>query len=92
MDDIIEFILELIFECGIEVCKNSKIPKYIRYPLIVIISLSFIAIIGIILFVIFSILKSNLIAGIILLVIVLVMLVLFIFKYGRTFLVKINKK
>lgn len=92
MDDIIEFILELIFECGIEVCKNSKIPKYIRYPLIVIISLTFIAIIGIILFVIFSILKSNLIVGIILLAIILIMLVLVILKYGRTFLIKINKR
>lgn len=92
MDDIIEFILDFILECGIEICKSSKIPRYIKYPLILIISLVFIVIIGIILFVIFSILKNNLVVAIILLAIILIMLVLVILKYRRTFLVEINKK
>jgi len=48
MECLFEFILELVFEGSIEVSKSNKIPKYIRYPLIVIISLFFIAVIGLI--------------------------------------------
>ena len=34
MDDIIEFLLDLVFEVGSEVAASKKTPKWIRYPLI----------------------------------------------------------
>lgn len=45
MEDIIEFILELILEGSIELSSNKKLTKWIRYPLIFIISIFFLAII-----------------------------------------------
>lgn len=44
MEFIIELILDLIFEGSIEISKNKKISKWIRYPLIALISLFFIAV------------------------------------------------
>ena len=41
MDDVIEFILELILEGTIEISSNKKVPKWIRYPLIALIVLIF---------------------------------------------------
>ena len=35
MDDIIEFILEFVLEIGAEVAADRKVPKWIRYPLLV---------------------------------------------------------
>ena len=45
MEFIFEFILELLLESSIEASKSSKIPKFVRYILIVIIALFFIAVI-----------------------------------------------
>lgn len=45
MDDLLEFVLELILEGSIELSSNNKITKWIRYPLIFIISILFLAII-----------------------------------------------
>ena len=39
MDLIIEIILELIFEGTVEISSNKKVPKWIRYPLIAILTL-----------------------------------------------------
>ena len=41
MDYIIEFLLELVFEGTFEISKSEKVPKYIRYPLIVLVLLFF---------------------------------------------------
>ena len=35
MEDLIELILELALEGGLEVTKNDKVPKYIRYIILV---------------------------------------------------------
>ena len=46
MESIIEIILELILEGGIEASKSSKIPKPVRYLITAIIVLLFITFIG----------------------------------------------
>ncbi len=51
MELLLEIIFELIVEGSIEVSKNRKISKWIRYPLVVLISLFIIAIIGFLIFV-----------------------------------------
>lgn len=47
MDFIIELILEILLEGSVEIIKIKKIPKYIRYPLIALVTIFFtIVIIG----------------------------------------------
>ena len=41
MEDLIELILELALEGGLEVTKNDKVPKYIRYIILGIIAIFF---------------------------------------------------
>lgn len=88
MEFIFEFILELIFEGSIEVSKNRKIPKYIRYPLIVIISLFFILVIGLIFFTGILSLKKNLLLGIALILIGMLMLIMSVIKFKKVYLTK----
>lgn len=51
MDLIIEFVGEVIIEGIIELIQNKKISKWIRYPLLIIISLFYTAIIAAITFI-----------------------------------------
>ncbi len=80
--------MEYIFE----VSKSRKIPKYIRYPLIVIISVFFIAIIGLIFFIGILSLKENILLGILFILIGLFMFIMSVIKFRKTYLAKINKK
>lgn len=90
MEYIIEFILELCFEIGVEASKSNRVPKYVRYLLITIISLTFISLIGLIIFMGITILKNNLLGGIIIILLGLVMLVSAIFKFKKLYLQKNN--
>ncbi|MCI9001088.1 MAG: hypothetical protein HFJ26_09535 [Clostridia bacterium] len=91
MEYVFEFILELVFEGGIEVSKNNNIPKYIRYPLIIIISLFFIAVIGLIFFVGILSLKENMLLGICFILIGLFMLIMSVIKFRKTYFSKVDK-
>ncbi len=51
MELLLEIIFELIVEGSAEVAKNRKISKWIRYPIVVLISLFIIAIIGLLTFI-----------------------------------------
>ena len=77
MEYILEFILELVLESSIEVSKNNKIPKYIRYPLIGVILLFFITIIGLVFFAGIISLNKNIVLGILLIAIGM------LFSYNR---------
>lgn len=68
MDFIIELILELLLEGSIELGTSKKISKYIRYPILILLLLFYLAIIGLVLFVGISALSESLIGGIILIV------------------------
>lgn len=92
MEYIFEFILELFLEGSIEASQSNKVPKWIRYLLIAVISLIFIVVIGIILFTGILVLNENIIAGIILIIIGLVMLISSIIKFKKIYLTKINNK
>ena len=85
MEFIFEFILELVLEGSIEVIKSSKIPKYIRYPLIVILALFFIAVIGLIFLVGILSFKENILLGILLIAIGLFMLAACVVKFRKTY-------
>ncbi len=92
MEYLLEFILEIALEASeiategsFEAGKNKKIPKYIRYPLIVIISLIYIAIIGLILVAGILSLKDETLVGIILILIGLSMLIVSIIKIRKMY-------
>lgn len=86
MEYVIEFILELVLETGMEASKNSKLPKYIRYPLIVLISLFFIFVMGIIFYAGILVLKDNAILGIIIILLGFIMLISAIVKFYNQYL------
>ncbi len=92
MEYIFEFLLELVLEGSIVVSKNRKIPKYIRYPIIIIISLFFIAVIGLIFLAGILSLKENKILGLLFIFIGLFMFIIGIIKFRKTYLIKINQK
>lgn len=69
MELIIEFIIELLLEGSFELSKNLKTPKWLRYPLIVLVALFFIAVIAIILIVGFLALEESTIIGLLLIII-----------------------
>lgn len=91
MEFIFEFIIELLLEGTIEASKNKKISKSIRYPLIIIISLLFITIIGLVIYTGIIILKEYTILGIILILIGLFMFIMSIIKFKKTY-IKIKKR
>lgn len=92
MEYIFEFILELVLEGSIEVSKSSKIPKYVRYPLIGIISLFFLAVIGLIFFTGILSLKENILLGILLIFVGLLLFIMSVIKFRKIYLTKINKE
>ena len=51
MDLILEFIFDLVLESSMEIAKDKKIKKWIRYPLAFLLSLFIIVVIGTIFFV-----------------------------------------
>lgn len=51
MDLLLELIFDLILDSSIEIAKDKKITKWIRYPIAFLLSLFIIAVIGMILFV-----------------------------------------
>lgn len=92
MDDIIEFILELILEGTIEISSNKKVPKWIRYPLIAL-TLLFFAIVtfGLIIIGIFMS-KENIYIGIFFIIIGLILLVAGIIKIDKIYIEKKEKQ
>lgn len=78
MELLFEFLIELIFEGSIEVAKNKKISKLIRYPLILIILLFIISVISLILFlgILLMIKEKTFIAGILLILIDVILIIL----------------
>ena len=90
MDFIIELIFEILFDGLLETSKSNKVPKFIRYPLIVIILLFFVLVIGFIFIVSILAFKESIIAGILLIIIDLFLLVGSIYKFRKEYFSKNN--
>ena len=86
MEDLLEFILELILDGGIELSSNKKISKWLRYPLILIISLLFIAIISLIFYLGISIYQESIALSIALIILSIAMLIGGINKFKEMYL------
>ena len=91
MEYVIEAVLDLVLELGIEASKNKKVLKIIRYLLIGLIMFLFIGVIGIVLFAGVLVLFQDIIGGIILIAIGIIMLVSCIRKFMKIYIKK-NKQ
>lgn len=92
MEYLIEFILELVLEGGLEATKSNKVPKPIRYIILGIIALLFIAVIGIIYLTAFLFLRQSIIGFIVIFLLATFMLISAIIKFKKEYLKKINNK
>ena len=92
MDFIFELIFDLLFEGSIEASKSEKVPKPIRYILIALISLFFLAVIGLIIFIGIDTLKDSKLSGIIVISMGVLLLILAITKFKKIYIEKKVKK
>ena len=88
MEYIIELILELFLDGSIVASKNKKVPKPIRYAIILLLVLFFLTVIFLVIFTGFLILKISIIAGIILIGIGIFMFINAIIKFRKSYLIK----
>lgn len=86
MEELIEIILDLVFEGGLEMAKSKKVPKPIRFIIIAIIILIFALGIGLIYLTAYLVLKKSLIVSIIFFVLASIMLIGIITKFRREYL------
>ena len=91
MDDLIEFILELLLEGGIELSSNKKITKWIRYPLIFIISILFLLVVALIFYLGIWIYKESIALSIAFIILSVAMLHGGINKFKKIYLEKIEQ-
>ncbi len=91
MEFIIELILDLLLEGSIEASKSAKVPKPIRYILIALISLFFLAVIGLIILLGIDTLKNSKLAGITVILMGVLLLILAIMKFKKIYLKKSSK-
>ncbi len=84
MESLIEFLIDLVFEAGVEASENKKVPKFIRILLAIIIILVYLLGTGAILFVGVLMLEETILGGIAMLALGLVILVaLFVKMYTK---------
>ena len=82
---IIELILELIMEGSVSICKSKKVSKWIRYPLIFLVSLIGLGIVGIVLVAAFAVMDDSIIGGLAILAIAIFFLVCMIHEIVKTY-------
>jgi len=88
MDDVIEIILDLLLEGGMEIASNNKISKWIRYPIIFLISIVFIFVILLIMYFGYIILKNNRFIGLLVIILGIIMFILSIKKFKKMYFSK----
>lgn len=88
MEFVFELILDLILESSIEASKSSKIPKPIRYLLMLFISLFYLSVIGLIIWMGIDSTKNNLVGGIMIILFGVLFLILSIIKFRRVYIDK----
>lgn len=86
MDELIEFILDLLLEGGIELSANKKVSKWIRYPIIAFLFLFFtIVIFGMIILGILMI-EESILVSFIFVACGIAMLIGSVIKFRKTYL------
>jgi len=92
MEVVVEFLFDLLFEGIIELSTNKKVPKWIRYSLVLFISLFFLVVVLCLLILGLTILKDNLVIGLIMITLSLVLFMFMVVKYKKQILLKHKNK
>lgn len=88
MDLILELLLELAVDGGIELSGNRKLSPWIRYPLIALVCLFFGAIIALLLYMGISVYPEKPVASVLICLLALFLLVGTVRKFRKLYLVK----
>ncbi|MFC4805686.1 hypothetical protein [Filifactor villosus] len=92
LEVVMELLLELIFEGSIEFIKTRNLPGFIRYPLIVLVTLLLILITLISMIIGFVIIKDHKVVGIVLLCSGVLLSIFAILKFRNKFKKRIDLK
>lgn len=88
MDDLFEFIFEFLFELGGEISKDKKVSKWIRYPLIALITLIFLGVSGLLLVIGIGAIINGELIGLLFLALGLFFLIGGVLKFRKEYLEK----
>lgn len=91
MDLIFEILLDLIIEGCFEASSNKKVPKVIRYPLIVLIVLFFLSVIFGLAFIGISLWSKNIYASSFIILVSLILLTAAIYRFKKIYMKRENK-
>lgn len=91
MDLIFEILLDLIIEGCFEASSNKKVPKVIRYPLIVLILLFFLSVIFGLAFIGISLWSKNIYASSFIILVSLILLTAAIYRFKKIYMKRENK-
>ena len=91
MDYILYFIVDLILDEGVDATKNNKLPKGFRYFLFTLILVLYFGIIGVFTIIGISLLKDNLVEGILTLAFALCILIVCILRFKSVYTKKTKK-
>lgn len=86
-----EFLIEFILDLALDASIYDKVPKPIRYLLIILISLFYLSFIAFIEYLGISLLKDNMWNGILVIIIGLIILLICILAFRKTYLKKVKK-
>jgi hypothetical protein len=93
MEFIVEFVFDLLFEGGVEITKDKKISKWIRYPILAIIALFFgVIIFGLIAFGIKFLIEGEILISILFIGLGLFFLIESIYKFRKTYIEEFGEK
>lgn len=92
MEYIVELILDLFLVGSIEASQNVKVPKPLRYLLLILLIMFFTFIIGLIIFLGIEVLNKNTYAGLFLIMVGLFMLITCIIKFQKVYMHKKERK
>lgn len=86
MEYVLEFIFDLLFEGGEEICRNRKISKWIRYPVFGLMVLVFAAIVGFLLVLGWALWKESILASLLLFAVAVAAIIGIALKVRREYL------
>lgn len=92
MEFLFEILFELFFDGVIEGSKSRRIPKVVRYSLIALVILLYLAVIGLVVFTGVLALKENLFLGLFFILLGVFIFLACIIQFRKVYLKKTNKK
>ena len=84
MDSVLELLLDLFLEGGMEVSKSKQVPKYIRYPVLALVIAILVACLGLILLIGIAELRDSAFLGLLLIALAVLAAFVVFRRFRRT--------